>query len=38
MTELPDETLADAERSRDPDVVVFPRVPPKRGFGRVLYV
>lgn len=38
MTELPDETLADAERSRDPDVIVFPRVPRKRGFGRVLRV
>ena len=38
MTELPDEAIADAERSSDPGAVVFPRVPRKRGFGRVLRV
>ena len=38
MTELPDEAIADAERSSDPGAVVFPRAPRKRGFGRVLRV
>jgi len=38
MTELPDESLADAEREGDPDAIVFPRASHKRGFGRVLRV
>ena len=38
MSELPDEGITDAERSCNPDAVVFPRTPRKRGFGRLLRV
>jgi NRAMP (natural resistance-associated macrophage protein)-like metal ion transporter len=38
MIELPDESIADAERGRDPAAVVFPRAHHKRGFGRLLRV
>ena len=38
MSELPDEAIADAERSSDSDAVVFPRAPRHHGFGRLLRV